>query len=160
MSDKSHTSSKIGAFPKFLAILGGIVAPIFIVLTMTKSVDTPQNAAAEVEARIRPLAVVEVSKETGPHIDKSGEDVVKGVCSACHAVGAMGSPKIGDKSAWAPRIAQGYPTLIKHASEGIKMMPARGGNPDLSDNEIAGAVAFMANQAGAHFTVPKLAAAK
>jgi len=160
MSDQSHISSKIGAFPKFLAILGGIVAPIFIVFTMTKSLDTPQSTAAEVEARIKPLAVIEVSKETGPHVDKSGEDVVKSVCSACHAVGAMGSPKIGDKSAWGPRIAQGYPTLIKHASEGIKMMPARGGNPDLSDNEIAEAVAFMANQAGAHFTAPKPTAAK
>lgn len=160
MSNQPHTSSKISAFPKFLAILGGIVAPLFVVYTLTQSPEAPQGTAADVEARIKPLAVVEVSKETGSHVDKSGEEVVKGVCSACHAVGAMGSPKIGDKAAWGPRIAQGYQTLVKHASEGIKMMPARGGNPDLSDNEIAEAVAYMANQAGAKFVAPKLAAAK
>jgi cytochrome c5 len=69
----------------------------------------------------------------------------------------MGSPKIGDKSAWEPRIAQGYETLIKHAIEGIRMMPARGGNPDLTDGEVASAVAYMANQAGAKFTTSPVA---
>ncbi|MFM9834796.1 MAG: c-type cytochrome [Methylophilaceae bacterium] len=155
MSDQPHTSSTIGAFTKYLAILGGVVAPIFVIYTLIKEPEPAQGTAAEVETRIKPLAVVEVSKDTGPHVDKSGEEVVKGVCAACHVSGAMGSPKIGDKSAWGPRISQGYPTLIKHASEGIRMMPARGGNPDLSDNEIAEAVAYMANESGAHFTAPK-----
>jgi cytochrome c5 len=81
--------------------------------------------------------------------------VVMAVCSACHAAGALGSPKIGDKAAWGPRIAQGYETLIKHAIEGIRSMPARGGNPDLTDNEVANAVAYMANQAGANFKSPE-----
>ncbi len=159
MSNQTTTSS-ISAFQKFFVILGGIVAPIFIVYTLTKSPELASEAEAKVVERIKPLALVEVSKETGPHVDKSGEEVVKAGCSACHAAGAMGSPKIGDKGAWGPRIAQGYETLIKHASEGIRAMPARGGNPDLSDAEIAGAVAFMANQAGAKFVAPKPAAAK
>jgi cytochrome c5 len=77
--------------------------------------------------------------------------VVKGVCSACHAVGALGAPKIGDKSAWAPRISQGYDTLVKHAIQGIRSMPARGGNAALTDGEVANAVAYMANQSGASF---------
>lgn len=160
MSNQAHTSSSISAFQKYLVILGGIVAPLFVVYILTKSPDATPEPAANVDARIKPLAAVVVSAESGPHVDKSGEEVVKGVCSACHAVGAMGSPKIGDKSAWAPRLAQGYQTLIKHASEGIGMMPARGGNPDLSDYEIADAVAYMANQAGAKFTAPKPVAAK
>ena len=158
MSNQPSTS--ITAFQKTLAIFGGIVAPLFVVYTLTKSPEMPQGTATDVEARIKPLAVIEVSKESGPHVDKSGEVVVKEVCSACHAAGTMGSPKLGDASAWAPRIAQGYETLVKHASEGIKMMPARGGNPDLSDFEIADAVAYMANQAGANFTAPKPAEAK
>ena len=69
----------------------------------------------------------------------------------CHAAGLMESPTLGDKGQWAPRIAQGYETLVKHAIEGIRNMPARGGNPDLSDAEIASAVAVMANEAGASF---------
>jgi cytochrome c5 len=69
-------------------------------------------------------------------------------------VGALGSPKIGDKASWAPRISQGYETLVKHAIQGIRSMPARGGNPALTDTEVANAVAYMANQSGANFKAP------
>lgn len=121
----------------------------------TREADKANDPAAVAE-RIKPVAQVEVTKAgVGAGGGKSGEEVVTAVCSACHASGALNAPKIGDKSAWGPRIAQGYKTLIKHAIEGIRMMPARGGNPDLSDEEIARAVAFMANKAGAHFTPPK-----
>jgi cytochrome c5 len=148
----------INIVQKTIAILGGVVAPVFVVYTLTQSGAAPvADSAAQIEARIKPVAVVEVSSNSGPHVDKSGEEVVKGVCAACHATGALGAPKIGDKSAWKPRIAEGYDTLIKHALEGIRSMPARGGNPDLSDAEIAGAVAYMADQAGAKFVAPSAA---
>lgn len=148
-----------------VAILGGIIAPTLVIVLIAKlfmSVDAthapedPKIAAAKIEERIKPVAEVAVAAvETGPHVDKSGEDVVKAVCSACHAVGALGSPKIGDKSAWGPRIAQGYETLVKHAIAGVRAMPARGGNADLTDREVANAVAYMANQAGASFKAGK-----
>ena len=159
MSNESNPTSSISAIQKLIAIVGGIIAPIFIVYTFTKTPVAAPEAATAVAARIKPAAVVEVSAESGPHIDKSGEEVYKGGCAACHAVGALGSPKFGDKAAWGPRIAQGYDTLTKHATEGIRSMPARGGNADLSDNEMAMAVAYMANEAGAKFTAPKVAAA-
>jgi cytochrome c5 len=85
----------------------------------------------------------------------NAEQIVNTSCAACHGTGALNSPKIGDKGAWGPRIAKGYETLVKHAIDGFNMMPARGGNPALSDAEIAHAVAFMANKAGASFTPPK-----
>ncbi len=148
-----------------LAILGALIAPTLILVLVAKllmgisdkHVDdaTPAVADTAVEERIKPVATVEVAAvESGPHVDKGGEQVVTAVCSACHGSGALGSPKIGDKSAWGPRIAQGYETLIKHAIAGIRSMPARGGNPDLTDGEIANAVAYMANQSGANFTPP------
>lgn len=148
-----------------LAILGALIAPTLILVLVAKllmgisdnHVDdaTPAVADSAVEERIKPVAAVEVAAvESGPHVDKGGEEVVTAVCSACHTSGALGSPKIGDKSAWGPRIAQGYETLIKHAIEGIRSMPARGGNPDLTDGEIANAIAYMANQSGANFTPP------
>ena len=71
----------------------------------------------------------------------------------------MISPKIGDNGAWAPRIAQGYDTLVKHAIEGVRMMPARGGSPDLTDYEVASAVVFMANKSDATFKAPEPPAA-
>ena len=148
-----------------IAILGGIFAPTLVIVLIAKlfmSVESthlpedPKVAAAQIEERIKPVAQVAIAAvEAGPHVNKSGEEVVKGVCSACHAVGALGSPKIGDKAAWGPRIAQGYDTLVKHAIAGIRSMPARGGNAELTDGEVANAVAYMANQAGASFKAPK-----
>lgn len=148
-----------------LAVLGGIIAPalvLFLIAKLVLGVDAthiPEDiklAATQAEERIKPVAQLAVAVvETGPHVDKSGEEVVKGVCSACHAVGALGSPKIGDKAAWGPRIAQGYDTLVKHAIAGIRSMPARGGNAELTDGEVANAVAYMANQAGAGFKAGK-----
>jgi cytochrome c5 len=107
---------------------------------------------AKVEENIKPVASVEVaSADAGPHVDKSGEDVVKAVCSMCHAAGLMNAPKIGDKDAWKPRIAQGHDTLVSHAINGIRTMPAKGGNSTLSDKEVAEAVKHMANASGATF---------
>lgn len=110
-------------------------------------------AAAEkkIDDSIKPVAMVEVAEASGAHVEKSGEEIVKGVCIACHGVGALGAPKIGNAGDWGPRLAQGYETLVKHATEGIRSMPARGGNAELTDYEVADAVAYMANQAGAKF---------
>ena len=66
------------------------------------------------------------------------------VCAACHDAGIAGAPKSGDKSAWAPRLAQGKETLYKHAIEGYQgakgVMPARGGRTDLTDDLVKQAV--------------------
>lgn len=131
-----------------------VVAKIFGV-TEKVDVAAPLAAASKVEENIKPVAVVELAAAgaTGG-AEKSGEEVVKAVCSMCHAAGLMNAPKIGDKGQWAPRIALGYETLVKHAIDGIRTMPARGGNPALTDGEIASAVAHMANASGASFTAP------
>jgi len=129
---------------------------------MTKSpeVAKPAPAAAadraDVIKNIEPLAQVALaSADSGPKVAKTGEEIVNQSCAACHGTGAMNSPTLGDSDAWAPRIAQGYETLTKHAIEGIRTMPAKGGNAGLTDHEMAKAVAYMANQAGADFTPPE-----
>ena len=169
MGEHHHEFPKTTVTQVVLATLGGLFAPALVIFLIVKMlfgiqashlVDAdPAIQQAVVEERIKPVAQVEVADNSGPHVDKTGEQVVTAVCSACHAAGALGSPKIGDKAAWGPRIAQGYETLIKHAIEGIRSMPARGGNPDLTDNEVANAVAYMANQAGASFKSPELGGA-
>ena len=79
-----------------------------------------------------------------------GKKVFGNVCSMCHAVGAAGAPKPGDKADWGPRIAQGKDMLYKHALEGFTgakgVMPARGGSATLSDEDVKAAVDFMADQ--------------
>lgn len=165
MGQQHHDFPKTTVSQVIIATLGGLFAPLLVIFLVVKLLlgiqanyledADPAPAAAAVEARIEPVGEVEVvAVESGPHVDKSGEEVVGSVCAACHASGAMGAPKIGDKAGWAPRIAQGYETLIKHAIEGIRMMPARGGNATLTDGEIANAVAHMANESGAKFTPP------
>ncbi|MES2637035.1 MAG: c-type cytochrome [Pseudomonadota bacterium] len=124
---------------------------------------TPEPAAieAKVEEAIKPVAEVEVAAaSSGAGVERSGEEVTKAVCAMCHAAGLMAAPMIGNKEQWAPRIALGYETLVKHAIEGIRNMPARGGNPDLTDGEVANAVAHMANASGASFEAPKPAASE
>jgi cytochrome c5 len=73
--------------------------------------------------------------------------VYQQVCGVCHAAGLAGAPKTGDKAGWQPRIAQGVPTLYTHAINGIRTMPARGGNPSLSDAEVKAAVDYLLAQA-------------
>lgn len=163
MSNETHAASNVTLMQKIVIVLGGILAPIFVIYMVTKSPEAPKSVTqkpaeadrTELLNNIKPLAVVEVAAAASAKVQKSAEDIVNQACAACHASGMMESPKLGDNNAWSARIAQGYETLTKHAIEGIRMMPARGGNPDLTDNEIARAVAYMANGAGANFTAPE-----
>lgn len=80
-----------------------------------------------------------------------GKAVYESACFACHATGAAGSPKFGDKAAWAPRIAKGLDVLKQHAKQGFKgekgFMPAKGGRVDLADADVEAAVEYMTSQA-------------
>ncbi len=78
----------------------------------------------------------------------SGPQVYNSACLACHAAGVGGAPIVGDADAWSARIAQGMDVLARHAIEGytgeVGYMPAKGGRTDLSDEEVAAAVEYMA----------------
>lgn len=86
--------------------------------------------------------------------ERSGKEVVETVCAACHAGGAKGAPKIGDKKAWSKRASQGLTSLTQNALKGIREMPAHGGSPTLTDLEIGRAVAYMVNQSGGKWVEP------
>lgn len=162
MNHPSISSQGTSTNQLMLNILVGIVALLVIIGAVVCKTSQKSNAAgaandSAVLERIKPVAEVVVAAAGSPEaaaVGKSGEQVVTQICSACHATGAMNAPKIGDKASWGPRIAQGYETLVKHALNGIRAMPARGGNPGLSDQEVAAAVAHMANGVGANFKAP------
>src|SRR5262245_631448 len=125
------------------------------IIVMDRHTDAATLAPEAVEARIQPVArVVFGEAAVGPRVAKTGEEVYKQVCAACHTAGVANAPKLGDKAAWADHIKEGLDKLVKNAISGIKAMPPRGGNPDLSDYEVARAVVYMANQAGAGFKEP------
>jgi cytochrome c5 len=146
------------------AIVFAFVIPIFAIVLLVKNVGMDAKGQAGVASmsaeaiaeRIQPVGKLTLKLEGGPA--KSGEEVFKGQCVACHGAGLAGAPKFGDEAAWAPRIKTGYEALINSALKGKNAMGAQGGG-DYSDNEIAGAVAYMANAAGAKFEAPKAAAA-
>jgi len=81
----------------------------------------------------------------------SGEAVYNQTCQVCHAAGVAGAPKLGDKTDWGPRIAQGKDTLYQHALAGFTgkkgVMPPKGGNTALPDADVKAAVDFMASKA-------------
>lgn len=76
-----------------------------------------------------------------------GEKVYNANCVSCHGAGVLGAPKFGDKAMWGPRIAQGKDTLYTHALNGFKMMPPRGGNAALKDEEVKAAIDYMVSKA-------------
>ncbi|MDQ0621152.1 c-type cytochrome [Paraburkholderia sp. SIMBA_055] len=146
------------------AVIAGFAVPIIIIVLLAYYVDnstrtgagTDSLSEAEVTARIKPLAQVDVRDANAPRVYKTGEEVYKAVCSACHASGAAGAPKFTNTADWAPRISQGFDTLLHTALAGKGGMPPRGGTSpdDYSDFEIARAVAYMANNSGASFPEP------
>lgn len=84
----------------------------------------------------------------------SGKQVVEQVCAACHRTGDQGAPKIGDRAAWEKRAAQGLSSLTATALKGIRQMPSHGGNPLLTDTEIARGITYMVNQSGGRWIEP------
>jgi cytochrome c5 len=82
----------------------------------------------------------------GDPVMKLGEEVYNGTCIACHAQGLNGAPVFGNEKMWGKRIPQGIPTLVEHASNGYGLMPAKGGNMDLTTEEMTAAVTYMVAQ--------------
>ena len=88
------------------------------------------------------------------HAGQSGEAVYQAVCSQCHAKGTDGAPVFGDRKRWGKLVREGLNDLVPAALVGIRKMPDKGGNPALSDAEVAAAVIYMANAGGGRFTEP------
>lgn len=170
MSNKDDAYKGSTFWQLIIAIPGSILAFTLLISLIAKTSSTvgvPEVAepaavvALAVEENVKPVATVEVAAaDAGTKADKSGEEVYKSVCMMCHQAGLMNAPKFGDKDAWKPRIAQGYEALVSHAINGIRTMPAKGGNATLTDGEIYNAVAHMANAAGADFKAPAPKAAE
>jgi cytochrome c5 len=146
------------------AIVAGFAVPIVVIVLLAVYVNnttrtgagTDGLSEAAVAARIAPIAQVDIRDANAPRVFKTGEEVFKAVCTTCHTAGVAGAPKFGNAGDWAPRIAEGYDTLLHNALNGKGGMPARGGTSpdDYSDFEISRAVVYMANDAGAKFAEP------
>ena len=97
---------------------------------------------------------VTVQDAAAQNAERSGKEVAESLCVSCHASGASGAPKIGDKKAWSKLAARGLSGLSKSALNGIRGMPPHGGNPKLTDTEIERAITYMVNESGGHWAEP------
>ena len=145
------------------ASVAAFIIPVIIIMALVgyvtsanKEAPGASDADKAVAQRIQKVGSVEIRDANRPL--KSGEEVYKAQCAACHAVGAAGAPKFGDAGAWGPRLKQGFDALIGSALKGKGAMGAQGGG-DFSDTEIARAVAYMGNNGGGKFTEPAAPAA-
>lgn len=142
-------------YPHVLAMAGLIAMVPAVALAMG---GRPADAAEEeaTKMRIQPVAKVKLAAAQAAGTKaggRSGEELYKAICGACHDSGAAGAPKMGDKAAWAPRIGVGLDVLVKTATAGKNAMPPKGGS-DATEEELARAIVYMANKSGANFKEP------
>jgi cytochrome c5 len=152
-----HSSKQLLVSVAFSFILPLVIIIVLVYLVTAgggqpAGVDT-ERAVAERIQKVGKVETMSASREP-----RNGEEVFKGVCSACHLTGAIGSPKFGDAAAWGPRIKTGFAALWNSAMKGKNAMPAQAGGAQ-TDLEIARAVVYMANAGGAKFDEPKAPAA-
>lgn len=169
MTDRAFWKS----FAGLIAALVALTIVLFILAQIvggkpTKNVEATADAKAVAE-RIKPVGELTVGVAPAEKVASSSNAVMDAIipsanaagadkgkatydasCMACHAAGVAGAPKLGDKAAWGPRIAQGNDTLYTHALKGFQgkagMMPPKGGNMALKDEDVKAAVDYMVSQ--------------
>lgn len=157
---------------KFAALIAGFIVLVLLMVLLaqtiyraTRSTETPPELTAATEARIAPVggvyagqsgqmaraaaaAAAQASAQTQVAYDGTldGAVIYDNLCKTCHDSGAGGAPLMV-RSAWDARIAQGMDTMVRHSIDGFTgqfgIMPPRGGNPSLSDEQMQAAVQWM-----------------
>ena len=144
--------------------IGGLLVLLISLFLLVKLATTGyySNVAdmqpSAVETRIQPIGRLTMGDGT-PVGEREGKQVFDKVCIQCHGAdkNVAFAPKVTHNDEWSARIAKGFDTLVSHAVNGFNdagQMPARGGDSTLTDDEVARAVAYMANQSGGNFTAP------
>ncbi len=142
----------IAVFFSFVAPVFAIIGLVFYVTADNKPAEGVANPEKALTERIRKVGMVEIRDANRPL--KSGEEVFKAQCTACHTPGLAGAPKIGDAAVWGPRLKTGLDALLVSVFKGKGSMGPQGGG-DFDDLEIARAVVYLANQAGGTFSEPQ-----
>ena len=152
--------------------IGGIVLTLFLILLGTINAsdvnerqrmdrNTRYGASSGATERVKAVGQMNLASNTAASSATTqvaatataiidGKKIYNGICVVCHGAGVAGAPRVGDKGAWAERIDKGATTLYANAINGVQgssgVMPAKGGNPALSDDEIKAVVDYMVAQ--------------
>lgn len=173
--EEAHTGPIKTPLQLLLAVFFSFVIPVFAIIGFVNYVVSDNLPAGNkqadshvlggvsiqdldkgVAARISKIGAVEIRDANRPL--KSGEEVFKAQCTTCHGTpGIPNAPHLGDASAWGARIKTGFEALVQSALKGKGAMAPQAGG-DFDDLEIARAVVYLANSAGATFAEPQRAA--
>ena len=152
-TDSEFNARKIASWAAVIA-LGSIVLVVALVSIANLAKGSKPVDPEAINLRIAPVATVKIA---GPVVadgaPRSGEQIYKTSCFACHDTGAANAPKLGDKVAWASRLALGLDGLLKSAIAGKNAMPPKGGS-DASETELASAIVYLANKSGGDLKEP------
>jgi cytochrome c5 len=173
----SITKSDQSFLRQFSMMIGGLAVLTVVLILSALAIyshepkETNPNEPAKIAERIAPAGAVyagntgraamqaaadAASKAAASQVayggTTDGKAIYDHLCTSCHTAGIAGAPKLGDKSMWGPRIAQGLDVLVKHATEGYhgpdgNFMPPKGGNPALSEAQVKAAVSWIVGQA-------------
>lgn len=158
-------SSPIKTWQQLVVVVAAaFIVPVVLILMIATLVTSGKKGVdaddSDVLARIQPEGVVRLA--AGPRAALNGEQVYAQVCKTCHDAGLAGAHKFGDKAAWAKVIAQGEKLTYEHAINGFQgkagVMPAKGGNPDLTEAEVQAAVVHIVNASGGSWKAPAIPA--
>ena len=150
MTDKNTTESVRNWTMIIYTVASVLILFLIYYLLITKLDNTDYQEPKDLRVeRIKPIGQVNIEGSkpatatpvaTAP---KSGKEVYDSVCFACHTSGVLGAPKFRDQADWASRIAKGKEALLQTSINGLNNMPARGGNPSLTDEELEAAIEYM-----------------
>jgi len=160
MSDPSFSDSKFGRWFGGMLLAMVFLTGLLMMLANAASkdvnerLDTEANISKteELKELIAPVGQLAIGKQAADVViakaePKSGDAVYKAACIACHGAGVAGAPRFGDVAAWTDRAAKGVDGLYANAINGYSgsagYMPAKGGNPSLSEDEVKAAVDYI-----------------
>jgi cytochrome c5 len=126
------------------ALASALVLLMLLVVGCSEKETTAPQEAAPAQAPTEPLAADKAADTQTASAD--GQKIYQTSCQACHATGAAGAPKLGDKDAWAPRIAKGNDALLSSVKNGLKAMPPKGTCMSCSEDELRAAMEYMVGQ--------------
>lgn len=158
IEDKAFLRKFTGVIVGFIILTAALVVLAFM-MTDKPDADSNPSRALLIEDRIKPVsstrmgeagaaALAQAQEAAAPAADagpKDGATVYGGLCMSCHDAGVAGAPITGSDLLAQRLEEKGLETLVSNAINGINIMPPKGGNPALSDEEVRAAVEFMLN---------------
>lgn len=161
----NHSTKQTVRGSALTTLIGGVailLAVLFLLVKLAGSgyySDVDASTPTAIETRILPQGGVVVGDGT-PVGQRAGEQIFNKVCIQCHAAdgNVPNAPRVTHNNEWASRIAKGFDTLFHNALNGFNAMPAKGGQADLTDDELKRAIAYMTNQSGGNFAAPEIQA--